>query len=70
MEKPKEKLLEQLRSFIDNLESDYCGDINGFTVKLKKPITEDGSKQGYSEIEEFIISYDTFERVSDLETLK
>lgn len=50
----KPELVEQLRQFIDNLEEEY-GDVEGFEVLLHHPITDDGVKQNYDEIKQFVI---------------
>lgn len=53
----KAETLEKLREFIDVFEEEY-GDIEGFEVKLEKPlIEEEGRRQGYSNIKEFTVLY-------------
>jgi len=53
----KRETLEKLREFIDLFEEE-CGDIEGFEVKLEKPlIEEEGRRQGYSSIKEFVVLY-------------
>lgn len=53
----KAETLEKLREFIDQFEEEY-GDIEGFEVKLEKPlIEEEGRRQGYSNIKEFTVIY-------------
>lgn len=59
----KPNTLQLLKEFIDLFEEEY-GDVEGFEVKLEKPlIKEEGRKQKYSNIKEFTVLYLTRENI-------
>lgn len=60
-----EDVKEKLNDFIDTLEDYYGKDLLGFEVRLSHPINN-GSRQSYANIDEFILIFEQREAIGDL----